>query len=309
MTDQKRLPHIDNLKVFLLGCLTLLSLMIAATGKPIASFAAPVPANNDLWDISAGTIVTGSSPILNHDGWFVSNTKNMFGGTLSHTVEPDNTIFEDWFYYKGDQWITWKTAGPVTVGSLNLFSSAYNTQRSFSSFKLYADGKLLVDFTPTTSFNGIYSIIFPPVTAQNFRAEFGWVDVTGWTESDKNWARSVRVVELDGFAPGAQNHVPIAAAVELLLSEEQTVQTYTITSSIVGTMEEGTITPYGAVNVLRGASQSFVIQAAEGWKLEELRVDGMGQLLPEPPVTSYLYNFTNVQANHTIDVHFHRIQY
>jgi hypothetical protein len=289
-------------KLFLLGFLAIVSIIMAAPGQPVASFAAPFPVNNDLWDISAGTIVTGSSTILNHDGWFVSDSKNMFGGTLPNTVEPGKTIFEDWRYYKGDQWITWQTKAAVTLGSLNLFSSAYNAQRSFSSFKLYADDNLIVDFIPTTSFNGIYTTIFTPVTAQNFRAEFGWVDVTGWTENDIDWARSVRVRELDGFAPGVKNPVPIPATVGLLLSEEQTGPTYTITSSRVDT--NGTITPFGAVTVLQGASQSFVIQPNPGWKLEDLRVDWVSQSLGAGNNT---YTFTNVQANHTINVHFHPI--
>jgi hypothetical protein len=286
-------------KLSLLGSLAIVSIIVAAPGQPVASFAAPVPVHNDLWDISTGTTVTGSSLILSHDGWFVSDSKNMFGGTLPNTVEPDNTIFEDWSKYKGDQWITWKTKAPVTVGSLNLFSSAYNAQRSFSSFKLYADGNLVVDFMPTISFDGIYTKIFTPITAQNFRAEFGWVDVTGWPASDIEWARSVRVVEIDGFAPEAKNPVPIPAVVGLLLSEEPT---YTITSSRVDT--DGTITPFGTVTVHQGASQSFVIQANPGYKLEELRVDGVSQF---PGVSNYTYTFTNVQANHTINVHFHPI--
>jgi hypothetical protein len=284
-------------KLFLLGRLAIVLIIMAAPGQPVASFAAPLPVNNDLWDINVGTTVTGSSPILSHDGWFVSDSKNMFGGTLPNTVEPNATIFEDWSYHKGDQWITWKTKTPVTVGSLNLFSSAYNAQRSFSWFRLYADGNLIVDFTPSTSFDGIYTTTFTPATAQNFRAEFGWADVTGWTEADIDWARSVRIIELDGFAPDAKNPIPIPAIAGLLLSEEPT---YTITSSRVDT--NGTITPFGAVTVRQGASQSFVIQANPGYKLEELRVDGVPQF---PGVSNYTYTFTNVQANHTIDVHFH----
>lgn len=297
-------------KFFLSGCLAILLIVMAALGQPVASYAAPVPVNNDLWDISAGTIVTGSSPILDHDDWFISDPKNMFGGTLPGTVEPNHTVFEDWIRYKGAQWITWQTKTPVTVGSLNLFSSAYNATRSFSWFKLYADGNLIVDFAPTTSFDGIYTKIFTPVTAQNFRAEFGWADVTGWeNDDDIAWARSVRVIELDGFAPEAKNPVPIPAIVGLLLSEQQTGPAYTITSAVEGIAEGGTITPLGEVTVDQGASQSFVIQAADGWKLEELRVDFQIQSLPSPPVTYYTYTFTNVQASHTIDVHFHKILY
>ncbi len=197
-------------KLFLLGCLVIVSIIVVALGLPVASFAAPIPVYDDLWDISAGTVVTGSSTILNHGGSSVSASRDMFGGTLS-MVEPGNTIFEDWFYYKGDQWITWRTQAPVTVGSLNLFSAAYNAQRSFSWFKLYADGNPtpIVDFTPTTSFDGIYTKTFTPVTAQDFRAEFGWAEGTGWTTDDINWARSVRVIELDGFAPDTVNAPPV----------------------------------------------------------------------------------------------------
>jgi hypothetical protein len=154
-----------------------------------------VPVNNDLWN---GATVTGSSPILNHGGsFFVSSAGNMFGGTLSGSVEPDNTIFEDSAYYQGPQWITWQTATSVTVGSLNLFSVPITQSRTFSWFKLYANNSStpILTFTPTTSFNGTFSTIITPVTAQDFRAEFGWGGVGG------PWDSSVRVLELDGFAP------------------------------------------------------------------------------------------------------------
>lgn len=77
--------------------------------------------------------------------------------------------------------------------------------------------------------------------------------------------------------------------------------TYTITSSLIDT--NGTITPLGAVTVLQGASQSFVMQANAGWKLEELTEDGMHSHFMGI-VTNYTSTFTNVQANHTISIHF-----
>jgi len=131
--------------------------------------------------------------------------------------------------------------------------------------------------------------------------------------SGKKLLPVLAVLSLLFFSPAAvqgqgnaqRNTIP--AVPLLLLAEEQTGPTYTITSSITGTPEDGTITPFGAVSVRQGASQSFVIQATDGWKLEELRVDyGPGQMFPEL-TTYYIYTFTNVQADHTIDIHFHRI--
>jgi uncharacterized repeat protein (TIGR02543 family) len=79
---------------------------------------------------------------------------------------------------------------------------------------------------------------------------------------------------------------------------------YTITSSA---NSGGSITPLGAVIVKQGADQSFVIQAASGYYVKKIIIDGSDfyatgvyaiQTYP------YTYTFKDVEANHTIEVVF-----
>ena len=70
-----------------------------------------------------------------------------------------------------------------------------------------------------------------------------------------------------------------------------TVTAYTITASAGA---GGSISPSGAVAVVRGGSQSFAITAEEGYEISDVLVDGVSI----GAVSSY--TFTNVTRNHTI---------
>ena len=74
-----------------------------------------------------------------------------------------------------------------------------------------------------------------------------------------------------------------------------TINTFTITASAGA---NGGITPSGAISVNYGASQSFTITPNSGYHVADVLVDG-GSVAA---VTSY--QFTNVQANHTIAASF-----
>ncbi|MDO4454930.1 MAG: InlB B-repeat-containing protein [Eubacteriales bacterium] len=68
----------------------------------------------------------------------------------------------------------------------------------------------------------------------------------------------------------------------------------------------GSITPNGAVQVEKGASQTYQIQAAPGYHLAVVKIDGIeltGNSLKQVQNTG-LYTFSNVAANHTIGVAF-----
>ena len=68
----------------------------------------------------------------------------------------------------------------------------------------------------------------------------------------------------------------------------------------------GSITPNGAVQVEKGASQTYQIQAAPGYHLSIVKIDGIeltGNSLKQVQNTG-LYTFSNVAANHTIGVAF-----
>lgn len=74
-----------------------------------------------------------------------------------------------------------------------------------------------------------------------------------------------------------------------------TSTTYTITAS-VGT--GGSITPSGATTVLEGGSQTYTISADPGYKIKDVKVDGVSQ----GAIT--IYTFDNVTSNHTIEAIF-----
>ncbi len=73
------------------------------------------------------------------------------------------------------------------------------------------------------------------------------------------------------------------------------IRTYTITAT-AGT--GGSITPSGNVTVNHGASQTFTITANPGYKVEDIKIDGISV------GNSFSYTFNNVTENHSICVTF-----
>ena len=72
-------------------------------------------------------------------------------------------------------------------------------------------------------------------------------------------------------------------------------KTYTI-AAVAG--DNGSITPPGAVNVGHGESKSFIITAAKGCKIANVKVDGVSIGTPDN------FSFGNVKANHRIEATF-----
>ena len=106
------------------------------------------------------------------------------------------------------------------------------------------------------------------------------------------------VVENNGvyaFTNVTANHTIAATFVA------ETAVTYTITASAG---EHGTITPNGAVSVVEGGDQSFVITPDADYRIDVLTVDGEVVTLSESEELGYVYAFTNVVAAHTINVTF-----
>ncbi len=107
-------------------------------------------------------------------------------------------------------------------------------------------------------------------------------------------------VEVDGVSVGARTTYTFAdvgadAHIKAIFGP---VVTYTITAEAVGS---GTITPSGSVVVNKGASQTFTIQADEGYFLADVEVDGVS--LGEETT----YTFADVTDDHTISVTFEEI--
>jgi hypothetical protein len=178
------------------------------SAQVIVSWDALTPSANDLWDLTAGTVVTGTS------GFLGETTVGMLGGS-GYSSEPGSTIFTsrtNGFVHTVD----WKTLTPVTVNSIRLFATGDSGGdfRSFASFTLKAKSSGSTNFDLTIlTFAPSQPIPFLDVetflilatnitafTAQEFRAEFVQLNA------------GPRIVELDGFGP--QSSAPPSIATQ-----------------------------------------------------------------------------------------------
>ena len=124
----------------------------------------------------------------------------------------------------------------------------------------------------------------------------GFVDITG--ANSASYTTGVTDKDCDGFKyqcviSNAAGSVTTDTAVLTVKGK------YTITATAG---EHGSISPSGAVEVVEGSSQTFVITAEDGYEIESLTVDG------KSVDAAASYTFENVAAAHTIAVTF-KLQY
>lgn len=81
------------------------------------------------------------------------------------------------------------------------------------------------------------------------------------------------------------------------ISASFTINTYTITATAG---PHGTITPSGSISVNHGSSRAFTIAPDLGYHINVVNVDGV----PVSIDSTNTYTFSNITANHTIDVSF-----
>ncbi|MFO1460930.1 MAG: hypothetical protein U1G08_16185 [Verrucomicrobiota bacterium] len=161
----------------------------------------------DLWDVSQGTVITKISGQAD----LSFRPENAFGGTFPNADGRHSFTFEDGRPAGYVHFIEWKTAAPVGVASFELRSQGdgpiYLNGREFDKFRLFAKSIgstnfdiLLYEYTPTHPFSFtdfstrlVLAAQFPPVVAQEFRAEFVDTGVRYWS--------APRIWELDGFGP------------------------------------------------------------------------------------------------------------
>lgn len=173
--------------------------------------AAILPSNSDLWDISQGTTIVGTSGVLST--LYSSDARDMFGGSFTTWPgDAGHTIFRDDQPTGFTHYIQWQTATPVTVQSFTLFSfgdgPTYGNEREFDSFTLRAKSSPSSSTYDLVLYSATFTHPYPfldaasyalisanitAVTSQNFMAEF--VQHNGGRGYD-----GPRVVELDAFA-------------------------------------------------------------------------------------------------------------
>jgi hypothetical protein len=185
-------------KQCLIKFLVLMFILACSTAQAIE------PAYDDIWDITKGTVVDDSSPIL-----YVSDARNMFGGNY-YLSEPGNTLFADLLPDGYTHYIEWHTPGIINLTGFNLFAvhDGGSDARSFQEFRIYYyNGWSWIKFYTFDSTHpygdgyqnnelalavGANSFLSPSITAEYFRAEF---DQYG----SVFWASGPRIIELDGF--------------------------------------------------------------------------------------------------------------
>ncbi|MBN2098202.1 MAG: hypothetical protein JW753_01250 [Dehalococcoidia bacterium] len=111
-----------------------------------------------------------------------------------------------------------------------------------------------------------------------------------------NTGYHVADVLVDGSSVGAVTSYTFTnVTADHTISASFAINTYTITASAG---DHGSMAPSGSVPVNYGASQTFAITPSDGYRVEDVLVDGSSV----GAVTSY--TFTNVAANHTISASF-----
>jgi hypothetical protein len=196
--------------VSLIACL-----LLAILHVPLRANNHPLPSTEDLWDVSQGVVVTGTSGIR-----FGFDALDMFGAENS-PIGPGHTIFADDQPPGFVHYIEWQTTNPVLVGRINLFAAGdsplYLNQREFDRFVLRAKSPgsatfdmVVIDYTPTHPYelldqdsSLLLSARISPFRSQEFRAEF--TQFTAGRGYD-----GPRIFELDAFGPDC---VPLPAGV------------------------------------------------------------------------------------------------
>jgi len=164
----------------------------------------------NLWSVRYGNTVTGNSGLIPG-----CDPRDLFGGHFGSLESHDLILFAENKPEGFTHWITWKTARPMRLESLQLYAHGDDNtcKREFRSFRLYvrnaSTGKwdLVHTFAPSrhpyqfeaTGTGLLHSYTLPTlIKAQEFRAEFGQAKAPDGT------INGPRIVELIGIGTLAE---------------------------------------------------------------------------------------------------------
>jgi hypothetical protein len=180
------------------------------------------------------------------------------------------------------------------------FAIPYNTAKQVAP-------RALTDITPSYTIP-TYTVTFPTVTGVTFTPESGSVSPVDSLGNfsftviiDPAYSNSIIVVKTNGntLTPVAGVYtISTIEANQVITIEGVLINSYTIT---VTSGSNGSITPNGVVNVNYGSNQSFTITPNANYQISTITIDGV--VVTNVPT----YTFTNVTANHTIEVAFELI--
>ena len=221
---------------------------------------------------NAGGTVTPAGPAnVNH------------GDSLTYTITP-STGFKI-----ADVLVDNISAGAVTTYTFSNVTTAHTISASFAPivYTVTATAGVNGAITPSgnSSVNHGSSLTYTITPDQGYKVADIIVDNA-----------SIGAVQTYTFSSVTADHSITVSFTPLVVNVDYFVVTATPGAN-------GTITPSGAVQVLTGASATFAITPAAGYKVNRVLVNGVNL----GNITSY--TFTNVTANHTITASFSAITY
>ena len=229
-------------------------------------------------------------------------------GTVSVTASSGCT----WTAVSNASWITVTSNGNVTGNGTVNYSVSANSGTTSRTGTMTIAGKT---FTVNQSGTSCSYSISP--ASQSFNASGGTGSVSVAAQIGCSWNSSCNVswISLTSGVSGTTNGsvgysvsantnntsrtgtITIAGKTFTVTQSGSSLNSYTITA-VAGS--NGSISPSGTVAVGYGASQSFTITPARGYRIADVQVDGVSV------GRTSTYSFGNVTADHTINASFRR---
>lgn len=184
--------------------------VLAVTVTAINSLAQYVPAKDDVWDVSQGTILILNTDLAAPNGGQYDG-RDLIGGLFgNYAPEQGNVLFANGTAEGAVHIIQWRVKKAVAVKSFRLFAKddPDTGDHGIGTFRLKAKSvgsqtfdTLLYEFAPDHPYDyedianhALISANVKPVEAQEFLAEF-----TTWNGASGASANGPRIIELDGF--------------------------------------------------------------------------------------------------------------
>lgn len=202
-----------------------------------------------------------------------TNTFNC-GETPTYTITPD----EGYFIVNVD--VDGVSQGAISEYTFTSLNADHNINATFAqyTYTISATANNGVEISPVA---GDTTVAYGESVTYTFTADACY---------------EIADVTVDGESVGAVTTYTIDAVdADHIINVIATVKSYTITATATG---NGTIAPAGETTVVCDGSQNYTFTPAQGYYIEDVMVDGASVGV----VASY--NFTNVNADHTIEVVF-----
>ncbi len=284
-------------------------------------------------DFEEGLPVGWTTIDNDEDGYCWQSTDELGGGFNCHsgTVCMTSASFEnsDLFPLEPDNWLV--SPRLALDGTLKVWLRIQDVSYPDEHFGIFVStrGNAVADFTaqvlPETVATEEYTEY--TVDLSSFNGQMGYIAVRHYNSFDQfrlnlddfglysepipagEWIEATTTenyYEITNLAQGTEYDIQVRS----ICGDEQSAWSYKSsfatlipTYTIVATAgENGTITPVGEITVSEGNDQVFMIIPDEGYRIENVLVDGFSVVMEN--IENNTYTFTNIIGNHTIYVTF-----